>query len=136
MYLILRLFFSRNSQEIEMFLPQPQKEKIVWTNHSKEKMRYYRLSESQVLRILRKPGRKEEGIAPGTVAAMQPSGTKKNPKEIWMMYQTVNSKPTDQKLKKIKIISAWRYPGVTPLGSRPVIPEDVMEDLQEAIEES
>ena len=113
-----------------MLLPLPQKEKIVWTNHSKQKMGYYRLSENQVLRILRRPKRKEEGIAPGTVAAMQPSGTKKNPKEIWMMYVVTNSK-----LKKVKIISAWRYPGVTPVGARPIIPDYVLDDLQDAIKE-
>ncbi|MFH1401908.1 MAG: hypothetical protein ABIG40_03010 [Parcubacteria group bacterium] len=112
-----------------------EKEKIVWTNHSKDKMRYYRFSEKRVLSILRKPGRKEEGIAEGTIAAMQPSGTKKNPKEIWMMYQIVNSKLKNQnlKLRKIKIISAWRYPGVTPLGQRPILPDDTISKLKEIL---
>lgn len=119
-----------------MLLKLPEKEKIVWTNHVKDKMRYYRLSQAQVLRILRRPGRKEEGIAPQTVAAMQPAGTKKNPKEVWMMYQTINSQFKNQKLKKIKIISAWRYPGVTPAGERPIIPEDVLNEIEEAIKEN
>jgi hypothetical protein len=107
-----------------MLLSLPQKEKIVWTNHVKDKMRYYRLSENRVLGIMRKPGRREEGIAEGTVAAMQQAGTKKNPKEIWMMYQVVKSRIKKQTYKKTKIISAWRYPGVTPLGERPILPDD------------
>ncbi len=118
-----------------MFLPSPQKEKIVWTNHSKEKMRYYRLSENRVLNIFRKPGRKEEGIAEGTIAAMQPAGTKKNPKEIWMMYQVVKSRIKNQRLRKIKIISAWRYPGVTPVGERPVLPDDTISKLDSLIKD-
>ncbi|MFH1036690.1 MAG: hypothetical protein V1756_01300 [Patescibacteria group bacterium] len=111
------------------------KEKIVWTNHSKEKMRYYRLSDKRVLAVLRRPGRKEEGIAPGTVAAMQPTGTKKHPTELWMMHQTITRKFRGQRQKKIKIISAWRYPGITPVGVRPLIPEDTMEHLDDIIKE-
>lgn len=98
-------------------------------------MRYYRLSENRVLSILRKPGRKEEGIAPGTVAAMQATGTKKHPTEAWMMYQTVRRTIQGQKYKKIKIISAWRYPGVTPVGARPIIPDDTLENLENLIKE-
>jgi len=117
-----------------MFLSSPTKEKIVWTNHSKEKMRYYRLSDKKVLNIFRKPGRKEEGIAPGTIASMRPAGTKKHPTEIWMMYQTVKSTVRGKKFKKIKIISAWRYPGITPVGERPIIPDDVLNDLKDVIQ--
>ena len=95
-----------------------------WTKHSKEKMQYYNLSENRVLRILRKPDRKEEGIAPKTIAAMQITGTKKHPTEAWMMYQIAS-----EKLKRIKIISAWRYPGRTPTGKKPIIPEDILENL-------
>lgn len=112
-----------------MLLNNPTKEKIVWTNHVKDKMRYYRFSENQILRILRRPRRREEGIAPGTMAAMQPAGTKKKPKEIWTMYQTTNRTVNGRKFKKLKIISAWRYPGVTPLGERPVLPEDTLLEL-------
>jgi len=101
-------------------------EKISWTWHSRTKMRQYRLSEKRVLRVLRKPERREVGIAPGTIAAMQPSGTKKYPTEIWMMYQIKN--------KKIRIISAWRYPGKTPKGKLPEIPEDILEELDALIE--
>ena len=99
-------------------------EKIFWTKHSKKKMRQYQFSEKRVLGILRKPDRREEGIAPGTIAAMQITGTKKHPTEAWMMYLIL------KKPKGIKIISAWRYPGRTPKGERPVIPEDTLEELE------
>ena len=107
-----------------MLLKFPGEEKIFWTKHSKKKMRQYHFSEKRVLRILRKPDRREEGIAPGTIAAMQITGTKKHPTEAWAMYLIL------KKPKGIKIISAWRYPGRTPKGERPVIPEDTLEELE------
>jgi len=107
-----------------MYLKSNQtKEKIFWTNHSKFKMRQYHLSEKRVLKVLRKPDRREEGIVPGTIAQMQICGTKKNPKEIWLMY-VILKKP-----KGIKIISTWRYPGRTPTGQRPIIPQDTILEL-------
>jgi hypothetical protein len=104
--------------------------KIVWTTHSKFKMRQYKLSEKRVLRILRKPDRIEEGIAPNTIANMQITGTKKHPTEVWMMYQIKKSKIKNQKSKIIKIISVWRYPGRTPENQRPIIPKDTIEELK------
>jgi hypothetical protein len=118
-----------------MLLKLPEsEEKVFWTKHSREKMREYRFSEKRVLRILRKPDRREEGIAPGTIANMQITGTKKHPTEAWMMYQVLKKPPKQSKLatgqaKQIKIISAWRYPGRTPAGERPIIPEDTLEEL-------
>ncbi len=97
--------------------------KIFWTKHAKEKIRYYRLSEKRVLRILRKPDRKEEGIVEGTIANMQVVGSRKNPTEAWTMYAIL------KKPKGIKIISAWRYPGRTPENQRPKIPEDILKDI-------
>ncbi len=79
--------------------------KVYWTNHSRQKMRYYRLSESRVKRIIHSPSRIEEGIAPKTVAMMQSVASTKNPYELWVM---VEETPREQ-----KIISAWRYPGIT-----------------------
>ena len=105
------------------FILPKSNEKIFWTKHSKKKLRQYQFSEKRVLRILRKPDRREEGIAPGTIAAMQITGTKKHPTEAWMMYQIL------KKPKGIKIISAWRYPGRTPEGERPIIPKDTLEEL-------
>ena len=98
-----------------------------WTTHSKIKMRQYGFSEKRVLRILRKPDRTEEGIAPNTIANMQITGTKKHPTEAWMMYVVL------KKLKGIKIISAWRYPGRTLEGERPIIPQDTLEWLKETL---
>jgi len=104
-----------------MLLRLPENKKIIWTKHSKGKMRQYQFSEKRVLRILRKPDRKEIGVAPKTLAAMQVAGTKKHPTEVWMMYQSIN--------QKIRIISAWRYPGRTPIGKPPLIPQDTLRDL-------
>lgn len=81
------------------------KKLIHWTNHGKMKMMFYGLSESRIKRILRSPKRIEEGVAPETVAMMQPAGTLKNPYEIWVMME-------DTKNQR-KIISAWKYPGKT-----------------------
>src|SRR3989344_4997119 len=78
---------------------------LLWTKHSKEKMRFYNLSESRVKRVLRLPKRIEAGIAPETIAMMQSAGTPKNPYEIWVMIE-------NEKTQK-KVISAWRYPGET-----------------------
>jgi hypothetical protein len=104
-------------------------EKIIWTRHAREKIRQYNLSESRLKRVLRKPDRKELGIAPRTIAIMQITGTKKHPTEIWMMYQITKSKIKNQKSKITKIISAWRYPGKSPIGEPPPIPEDILWDL-------
>jgi len=107
---------------------------IYWTRHSKEKMRFYNLSEQRLKRILRNPQREEKGIAPATVAIMQKAGTKKKPSEIWLMYQKAKTKELkNQKAKKqprIRIISAWRYPGISPIGSPP-IPEEVLRLLEQ-----
>lgn len=94
---------------------------ILWTTHSKFKMKQYRFSEKRVLRILRKPDRIEKGIVPKTIANMQIVGTKKNPTEVWMMYQMIKA--------KVRIISAWRYPGRTKKGEKPIIPEDTLNEL-------
>jgi hypothetical protein len=74
---------------------------FVWTAHAKSKMRFYKLSESRVRHVLHSPKRIEEGVAPKTIAMMQPAGSH----EIWVMLQ---DSPGQR-----KIISAWRYPGVT-----------------------
>ena len=97
-----------------MLLKLPKSSEIFfWTKHAKTKMRQYQLSESRLKRVLRKSERKEIGVAPGTIAIMQTIGTKKHPTEIWLMYQAI------KKPKRIKIISAWRYPGRSPVGKLP-----------------
>jgi hypothetical protein len=105
-------------------LPKDKKE-IHWTKHIKEKMKEYQLSERKLLRIFRNPERKEEGIAPGTVAVMQ-TGGRKHPYEIWLMYQIKKS--------QIIMISAWKYPGKSPI-RKPPIPEEVWENLEEILKE-
>ncbi len=105
---------------------------IFWTKHAAEKMRFYNLSENRIKRVLRNPDRKEEGIAPKTLAVMQRTGSKKHPTEIWVMYQVINAKRKVQSAKP-RIISAWRYPGISPAGKEIPIPPDILEELDKII---
>ena len=100
--------------------------KLHWTNHIKNKMKYYGLSKQRIKRVFKSPDRKELGIAPNTIAVMQITGTKKHPAEIWLMFQDIQSK----KEKLINMISAWRYPGISPKGRFPEIPEDTLLELE------
>ncbi len=109
--------------------------RFVWTNHVVGKMMFYGLSAQKIKSILSNYKRKEEGIAPDTIAVMQPAGSKKRPSEIWVMYQRANqkSKVKNQNFgnqSAVKIISAWRYPGTSPAGKRLEIPEDVLAELE------
>lgn len=113
--------------------------KLHWTEHSKIKMRQYGLSKSKLLGILRSPERKEQGIVPGTTAVMKTNKVlfntkkitldkawqtpKKAPGEIWLMYK-------DAKDFR-KIISAWRYPGISKPGEEIPVPEDIRRELME-----
>lgn len=108
-------------------LPTP--ENIIWTQHSHFKLKQYQLSKSRILRIIRHPERTESGIAPQTLAAMQRVGHKQ-PSEIWVMWQNIT---INQFNKKIKIISTWRYPGISPINQPPPIPDDVLEIIREQI---
>lgn len=119
------------------------------------KMRYYGLSQQKVLGVISRPKRTETGIVENTVAVMQPTGTIKKEgrdekwnQEIWVMYQLSNqqqasnqqekfkSNPALRKLqetitskKKLKIISAWRYPGVS--SKKDPIPAEILRELEE-----
>lgn len=86
---------------------------------------HYGISESLIKRITRFPKRKEEGIAPKTIAVMQPTSSKKQ--EIWVMYQKIND-------TKKRIISAWRYPGVSPIGKKIPIPDEILQELEGMVE--
>jgi hypothetical protein len=125
-----------------------------WTRHIKNKMVFYNLPASALFRILRSPDRTEEGIAPGTIAAMKivkhninktasTSGQRKQAEtEIWIMYKAnkkITRKDVDRGVGKLgtrivpsrlTMISAWRYPGRTKAGERPAIPEGVLEELE------
>ncbi len=112
---------------------------ISWTRHIKNKMMFYHLSGAQIMRIFRKPDRREEGIAPGTSAAMKTvthnvklkTDSKKPQKtEIWMMYKINSGQKNKITKSKFTMISAWRYPGVTKPGERPEIPEDILQELE------
>ena len=78
---------------------------------------------------------------------MQPASTKRlNGKEtwsqeLWVMYRVMASgKLTKSKLEKalnqseLKIISAWRYPGVSP--ERDPIPADILQEISRGLQES
>ncbi|MDP2838379.1 MAG: hypothetical protein Q8O53_03840 [Candidatus Moranbacteria bacterium] len=113
-----------------------------FTAHARYKMSQYGLSEQKVKGILRHPKRSENGIAPKTGAMMQPvspkvvDGKEVWKQEIWVMYQLRASETTPKanKLmqlgaKKLVIISAWRYPGISP--KRNPIPEEIWQELQD-----
>lgn len=104
-------------------------------------MRQYGLSKQKLLGILYKPERKEKGIVPGTTAVMKTNKTffkekkislskawqkpKKAPGEIWLMYKDVKIAQVPTR----KIISAWRYPGVSKPGEPIPIPDDIKNDV-------
>jgi hypothetical protein len=96
---------------------------LKWTFHALGKMRFYGLSESRVKRVLNFPKRIEEGIAPKTIAMMQSAGSVKHPYEIWVML-------TDSKTER-KIISAWRYPGITKAGEP--LPPEILREIRSAL---
>lgn len=133
-----------------MFKPPQNNDKYIWTNHVKEKMAYYRISESLVKRIVRFPKRQEVGVALRTIAVMQNTGNSKKPQEVWVMYQEIQkSKIPDRAgknqnnnvkniqilaLTKKRIISAWRYPGVSPIGKPIPIPDDILQELEHLVD--
>lgn len=105
---------------------------IYWTKHAKTKMRFYKLSEQRIKRVLNSPKRTEEGIAPNTAAMMQPAFIKTSKhkptwsQEIWIMIQKTKRKSPNA--NRIKIISAWRYPGMTNPGDP--LPEEILNELK------
>jgi len=123
-------------------------EKHEWTQHAVYKMKQYGLTAQRVLRVVKNPQRVEEGIVKNTIAVMQPSslstkdGKRVWSREIWAMYQMKGKaknvmpeadQPLAEKSKsfgqqKIRLISAWRYPGVSP--QRDPIPEDILRELE------
>lgn len=121
---------------------------VEFTAHARYKMQQYGLSEQKVKGIIRNPQRTQKGIAPRTVAVMQPVGLKRvdgkpaRPgdrgrsggevwkQEIWTMF--VKKKSTlagPLGRETIRIISAWRYPGMSPKGNP--IPAEIWRELEE-----
>lgn len=126
--------------------PSQNTSKYYWTKHATYKMNFYGLGEQRIRAVIRNPMRKEEGIVKNTIAAMQPLSVKTvNNKpiwkqEIWAMYQgnTKNQKSNSRvkktelknifgRQKQIRIISAWRYPGISPKNNP--IPQDILDEL-------
>ncbi|RJQ29619.1 hypothetical protein C4565_01825 [Candidatus Parcubacteria bacterium] len=135
-------------------MKQPKNDsKYIWTTHAWEKMLQYGISEQRVKRIIRFPKRVEEGVLDGAIAGMQPSGKQ----EMWVMYvlfdenqkgisnnEFQNSKRQKEKKneksldniqsflggnnKRFKIITVWRYPGVSPV--RDAIPDEVLAEIR------
>lgn len=121
-------------------------QKYHWTQHVIRKMGFYGLSPDRVKRVIRTPKRVEDGVAENTVAVMQPGTNIKKPSEVWVMYQKIERSKLkvesgkNQRIKphstlyplrsKLVIISAWRYPGVSPIGKRIPIPQDILEELK------
>ena len=93
---------------------------LYWTSHSKFKMRQYGFSEARVKRVIHSPKRIEEGIAEKTIAMMQGAGSKKHPYEVWVMIQETP--------RRRKVISAWRYPGVTKPGDP--LPPEILKEIK------
>jgi hypothetical protein len=119
---------------------------IEFTAHARYKMSQYGLSEQKVKSVLRNPKRTETGIALKTVAVMQPVGTKRTDdkparpddrgrsgretwkQEIWVMF--IKKKKTKGSVLGggYRIISAWRYPGVSP--KRSPVPREILQELE------
>lgn len=110
-------------------------EKYIWTKHSTYKMRHYGLSAQRIKRIIRHPARTEEAILPGMIAAMSPYGRSPEGRqpykgEIWTIYTIIKSSVKSQ-TSKIKIITAWRYPGKSPVHNP--IPKDILDEIKSII---
>lgn len=135
-------------------IPKNTKE-VFWTQHSLFKIQFYSLSAQKVLGVIKKPERKEEGIVKNTIAVMRPvnpkilNGKKNWKQEVWVMYQTrragnLNDQISNPKQirnskfkiknfakRQLRIISAWRYPGVSP--QKNPIPSDILAEVESLV---
>lgn len=121
-----------------------------WTGHAADKMLQYGLSADRLKRVIRFPIRTEESVVEGTIACMQPSsvktvnGKKIWSQEIWVMYKVEKTKPKTEKKSeldnyfkmfkpqaKLKVITAWRYPGVSP--KRDPVPQEIIDEARAAL---
>lgn len=121
-----------------MLIKQPKNnEKYYWTQHVYGKMQHYAISEQTVRRIIRNPELTIEGVAPNTIAVMQTRGNKQK-YELWVMYQLAplannKSQITNNKHKQIRVITTWKYPGISPKDKSVPIPEDILEEINEIL---
>jgi hypothetical protein len=119
-----------------------------FTAHARYKMTQYGLSEQKVRGIIHHPKRTEVGVMPQAVAMMQPvspkiiDGKEIWKQEIWVMFLRQSSKSKKQSTKnsnqkpgnllsaqRLRIVSAWRYPGVSP--KRSPVPREILQELEE-----
>ncbi len=115
-----------------MIFKEPKNNKrYSWTKHSIQKMKFYGLTPQRVLRVLKKPDRCQEGIVENCIACMQ-SLKNKAKSEIWVMYTTKIKSFSNEKLDKNhkRIITAWRYPAVSPVQDEIPIPTEILEEVQ------
>lgn len=119
---------------------------IEFTAHAHFKMTQYGLSPQKVKSVIHRPVRTEVGIVPKTIAVMQPvspkvvAGKEMWKQEIWVMFikkgtglrmqgsEKLGLSPSPSTLNPIRIISAWRYPGVSP--KRSPIPREILQELE------
>lgn len=111
-----------------------------WTNHVMGKMVFYGLSPDRIKRVIRSPKRSERGVVPDTIAVMQPAGNGRGHYEVWVMYAAAKPRVQGAKFKaqnqtqKITnrkiIITAWRYPGTSPVREAVPIPQNILEELK------
>lgn len=104
-----------------------------WTSHIKGKMMFYSISEQKIKTILKSPDRREEGIAPDTMAVMKRNDTPKRKEELWVLYAS-SGKPTSMAARllgeKKVMISTWRYPGKSKLGKPIPIPDEILQEIR------
>ncbi|MBP6889571.1 MAG: hypothetical protein KBC83_01585 [Candidatus Moranbacteria bacterium] len=129
--------------------PKTQSGAYCFTTHAQHKMRQYSLSVQKVRGVIRSPKRRQEGIAPRTIAVMQPiapkiiQGKEIWKQEVWVMFQERAQTLSEQsgwasslslqqerfQTKNIKIISAWRYPGMSPKNQP--LPAEILREIEE-----
>ena len=76
------------------------------------------------------PGRRKASIVildAKKITVKKAWAPKKNPGEIWLMYKDVALRHGSGQVRKI--ISAWRYPGVSKPGEAIPIPEEIKQEL-------
>jgi len=74
---------------------------------------------------------KEQGLHPHTRSFSRNFGVgaRKAPGEIWLMYRDTKESLRQGSGQVRKIISAWRYPGISKPGEEIPIPEDIRQEL-------
>jgi len=126
-------------------------DRYYWTRHSIGKMMQYGLSVQRITRVINGYKRIELGVAKNTIAVMQPISTRRDEQgklkwkqEIWVMYQKRKKNEKSKIINKegkiesilnkknqLKIISAWKFPGVSPKNNP--IPQKILDELENVL---